>query len=103
MYAIAEDRSRHITFRPGETLLLDYNEEWGPGTEIVLDNVLAVGGDTPRIGSPHVAGVQVVLEVQGEKKGPKLIVRKYRRRKNCRRRNGFRAKYTVVVVKEIRS
>ncbi len=108
MYAIAEDRNRQFKLTPGESVLLDFNESWSPGDEIVLDKVCLVGGDGSQgggaqIGAPYVAGVSVVLEVEGEQAGDKVYIGKYKRRKNYRRRTGFRARYVRAMVKEIRS
>jgi large subunit ribosomal protein L21 len=101
LYAIAEDRSRQVTCRSGETLLLDFNDRWTPGAEVVLDRVLLLGGEPPKVGTPYVSGAKVVLEVRGEVQGDKIYVGKFRRRKNYERKTGFRAKYTEVVVKSI--
>ncbi|MCH7891441.1 MAG: bL21 family ribosomal protein, partial [Gemmatimonadetes bacterium] len=54
-----------IRLQEGESLLLDYNESWEPGSEVVLDQVCVLGGPAPKIGSPYVDGAKVVLEVQG--------------------------------------
>jgi hypothetical protein len=59
-----------------------------------FDKVCLVGGGRwgdPRIGTPHVAGASVTGKVLGEIAGPKLVIQKFKRRKNQRRRTGFGA------------
>jgi large subunit ribosomal protein L21 len=62
--------------------------------------VLMVGGDTPQIGNP-VAGASVAAEVIEHGRGPKVIAFKKRRRKNSRRRRGFRDEFTLIRITEI--
>jgi large subunit ribosomal protein L21 len=63
--------------------------------------VLVVGGDTPTIGIPTVAGASVAAEVIEQGRGRKVIAFKKRRRKNSRRRRGHRQEFTRVRVTEI--
>ena len=56
--------------------------------------LLIADGDSVKVGAPHVAGARVTAEVIDEKKGPKLIIYKYRRRKGYRRKTGHRQTYT---------
>jgi large subunit ribosomal protein L21 len=102
MYAIIRDRNQQHTVRPGEEILVDYNRSLATGSEIVFDEVCLVGGEQPMVGNPLVAGVRVVGTVVGTADGPKLIIGKYKRRKNYRRRTGFRAIYSRVRIQEIR-
>ena len=101
MYAVVLDRKRQIRVQPEQTLQLDYNESWEPQSEIVLDQVCLVGGDEPKVGSPFVEGARVVLECLGHEKGDKITVGKFKRRKQYRRKMGFRPLYTRVKVKDI--
>jgi large subunit ribosomal protein L21 len=80
---------------------VDLRDDAKPGDEIRFAEVLCVGGDAPRFGAPAVKGAAVVATVVGEAKGPKLVVFKMRRRKNSRRRQGHRAKYTEVRITRI--
>ena len=60
-----------------------------------------VGGDTPVLGMPTVAGASVAAEVLDHKRGPKVIAFKKRRRKNSRRKRGYRDEITVLRITEI--
>jgi large subunit ribosomal protein L21 len=71
------------------------------GTIVQLNEVLVVGGDTPVLGVPTVAGASVAVEVLQHKRGPKVIAFKKRRRKNSRRKRGYRDELTVLRVTEI--
>jgi len=71
------------------------------GTIVQLNEVLVVGGDTPILGAPLVAGASVAAEVLQHKRGPKVIAFKKRRRKNSRRKRGYRDELTVLRVTEI--
>ncbi|MET0707711.1 MAG: 50S ribosomal protein L21 [Tardiphaga sp.] len=71
------------------------------GTIIQLGEVLVLGGDTPVLGLPMVAGATVAAEVLSHKRGPKIISFKKRRRKNSRRKRGYRDEITVLRITEI--
>src|SRR5499427_6259591 len=71
------------------------------GTIVQLGEVLVLGGDTPTLGTPTVPGASVAAEVLDHKRGPKVIAFKKRRRKNSRRKRGYRDEITVLRVTEI--
>src|SRR5688500_20360241 len=71
------------------------------GTIVQLGEVLVVGGDTPVLGFPTVSGASVAAEVLDHKRGPKVIAFKKRRRKNSRRKRGYRDEITVIRITEI--
>ena len=72
-----------------------------PGDVVEFGEVLVVGGDTPTLGSPTIAGATVAGEVLEQGRGPKVIAFKKRRRKNSRRKRGHRQHQTTVRIKEI--
>ena len=63
--------------------------------------LLAGQGDAVRIGTPLVAGARVVGEVVSHGRGPKLIVYKFRKRTNYRKKQGHRQAYTEVKITAI--
>src|SRR3954449_3111940 len=71
------------------------------GDIIQFGDVLVVGGDTPTLGNPAVAGASVAAEVLDQGRGPKVIAFKKRRRKNSRRKRGHRQEFTLVRITEI--
>ena len=72
-----------------------------PGEVIEFGEVLLLGGDKPTVGSPTVAGATVAGEVVQHTRGDKVIAFKKRRRKNSRRKRGFRHDFSVIRITEI--
>jgi|SRR5271165_177666 len=90
-YSVAADNQITVMSLAGE-----------PGSEVVFDEVLAVfGGETSRIGAPHVDGASVRGEIVEQTRGPKVVAFKKRRRKNSKRERGHRQDLTVVRIKSI--
>ena len=72
-----------------------------PGEIVEFGEVLVVGGDTPQLGTPKVEGATVAGEVLQHIRGDKVIAFKKRRRKNSRRKRGYRHEFSVVRITEI--
>jgi large subunit ribosomal protein L21 len=72
-----------------------------PGSVIEFGEILVVGGDSPVLGAPTVAGATVAAEVLDHVRGPKVIAFKKRRRKNSRRKRGHRQEFSLVRITEI--
>src|SRR5262245_33997219 len=72
-----------------------------PGEIVEFGEVLVVGGDTPQIGVPTVSGATVAGELLQHTRGDKVIAFKKRRRKNSRRKRGYRHEFSVVRITEI--
>ena len=68
---------------------------------MVFDQVLAVLGDSPKIGRPLVAGAKVSAQIVQHGRGEKLIVFKFRRRKRFKRKMGHRQNFTEVKITSI--
>ena len=71
------------------------------GAAISLDEVLAVGGEAPKVGPPVIAGASVTAKILQQPRGTKVIVFKKKRRKNYRRKRGHRQELTVLKIEEI--
>ena len=67
-----------------------------PGEVVAFDDVLLLGGDSPVIGTPTVAGASVTGTVLRHERGDKVIAFKKRRRKNSRRKRGYRHEFSLV-------
>ena len=101
MYAIIQDSGRQFKVEEGQELDIDLREV-STGDTITFERVLAVlGGEAATIGQPLVAGASVQAEVVGPISGPKLVIQKFRRRKNFRRKTGHRQLYTRVKITKI--
>jgi large subunit ribosomal protein L21 len=100
MFAVIKTGGRQYRVVPNDVLEIGKIE--GPvGTIVQLGEVLVLGGDTPVLGLPTVAGASVAAEVLQHKRGPKVIAFKKRRRKNSRRKRGYRDEITVLRITEI--
>ena len=89
-YRVAEDQVLKVEGIKGE-----------PGTIVQLGDVIMLGGDTPTLGNPMVAGASVAAEIIEHGRGPKVIAFKKRRRKNSRRKRGHRQDFVLIRISEI--
>ena len=71
------------------------------GDKVVFDEVVAVGGDELVVGTPFVEGYAVEAEVLEQGKADKVIIYKYKAKKDYRRKNGHRQPYTLVKITDI--
>src|SRR6201985_1936358 len=100
MFAVIKTGGRQYRVVPDD--VLEIGKIAGDvGPIVQLGDVLLVGGDTPVLGAPTVAGASVAAEVLDHKRGPKVIAFKKRRRKNSRRKRGYRDELTVLRITEI--
>ena len=100
MFAVIKTGGRQYRVVPDDVLEVG-KIEGEVGSIVLLNEVLVVGGDTPVLGLPTVAGASVAVEVLDHKRGPKVIAFKKRRRKNSRRKRGYRDEITVLRITEI--
>ncbi|QDF41305.1 50S ribosomal protein L21 [Bradyrhizobium symbiodeficiens] len=100
MFAVIKTGGKQYRVVPDDVLEVG-KIEGEVGSIIQLNEVLLVGGDTPVLGIPTVAGASVAVEVLDHKRGPKIIAFKKRRRKNSRRKRGYRDEITVLRISEI--
>ena len=100
MFAVIKTGGRQYRVVPND--VLEIGKIAGDvGTIVQLGEVLVLGGDTPVLGTPTVAGATVAAEVLQHKRGAKVIAFKKRRRKNSRRKRGYRDELTVLRIIEI--
>jgi large subunit ribosomal protein L21 len=101
MYAIVQTGGKQYKVSEGDTLFIE-KLEVEAGTEVSFDEVLLVskeGGVV--VGSPVVAGATVTAQVLKNGKAKKIIVYKYKSKKNYRRKQGHRQPYTQVQITKI--
>jgi large subunit ribosomal protein L21 len=102
MYAIFSAQGKQFRAEKGQTLRLPLMQA-EPGSTVTFDQVLlSSDGETIRTGTPTVPGARVEAEVIGTAKGEKIYVFKFKRRKNYRRKTGFRAKYTDIRITDVK-
>ena len=100
MYAVIRTGGKQVRVEPGDVVSIERTGA-APGDRVEFSEVLMVGGDEFKIGSPCVEGAHVVATVQEESKGPKLRIFKYKRRKRYRLRQGHRQTYTTIKIESI--
>ena len=100
MYAVIKTGGKQYRVAKNEVLIVE-RLDGEPGGTIEFGEVLMVGGESPIVGSPTVAGAKVTATVLEQGKGEKVIIFKKRRRKHSRRRNGHRQLQTVVRIADI--
>jgi large subunit ribosomal protein L21 len=101
VYAVVETGGKQYRVQEGDVLRVE-RLEGEVGQEIVLDRVLLVGGeDSVKFGTPLVSGAAVKIEVLSQERADKVLVFKFKSKKNYRRMRGHRQYYTEVRVREI--
>jgi large subunit ribosomal protein L21 len=100
MFAVIKAGGKQYHVAPEDVIRVDRVER-EPGQVVEFGEVLMVGGDSPQLGLPTVAGATVAGEVLEHTRGDKVIAFKKRRRKNSRRKRGYRHEFSVVRITEI--
>jgi large subunit ribosomal protein L21 len=76
--------------------------EGAAGDKVTFDEVLFLGGDAPKFGSPLIDGARVSGEIVAQGRGEKLVIFKFRSRKKYRRKNGHRQSFSAVKITEVK-
>jgi large subunit ribosomal protein L21 len=97
MYAVIKTGGKQYRVSEGQKLRVE-KLTGNVGDKVTLGEVLLLGGDAPKIGQPLVKGASVGAEIVAQDRGKKLVVFKFRRRKNYRRKTGHRQQYTVLKI-----
>ena len=101
MHAIIETGGKQYKVTQGDTLYIEKLDAEA-GSSITFDKVLAVlDGENATFGAPTVNGASVTATVVKNGKGKKVLVFKYKPKKNYRRRQGHRQPYTKVTIDKI--
>lgn len=101
MYAVLTTGGKQYRVQEGDVLFVEkLNAEVDSTVE--LTEVLAVAKDGEiKVGVPVVEGAKVVAKVLAQGKAKKVVVFKYKRKKDYRRKNGHRQPYTKIVIEKI--
>lgn len=101
MYAIVETGGKQYRVTPGDVLKVELLEAQA-GEKISLDKVLLVADDSGiTVGEPSISGASVEATVMEHGKSPKVLVFKYKSKKNYRRLRGHRQHYTEIQINSI--
>lgn len=100
MYAIIQTGGKQYKVAVGDEVLVEkLNAE--VDTEVTFDVLLVADGENITVGTPVVEGVKATGKVLGQGKGKKVIVFKYKPKKNIRKKRGHRQPYTKVEITAI--
>ncbi|MGI5880302.1 MAG: 50S ribosomal protein L21 [Syntrophomonadaceae bacterium] len=101
MYAVIKTGGKQYKVNEGSILKVEKLEAQ-PGDRIKLDQVLMIGDDAGvKIGDPLVANASVTVEVLEQGRAKKIIVYKYKKRKNYHKKQGHRQPFTKIKVEKI--
>ena len=103
MYAVVKTGGKQYRVQEGDVLFVEKLDAEVDST-VELTEVLAVGGETLKVGTPVVEvveGAKVTAKVVAQGKAKKVIVFKYKRKKDYRRKNGHRQPYTKIQIEKI--
>ena len=103
MYAIVNINGIQTRVTPDE--VLEVARLTGePGDKLTFENVLLLSnGDSITVGQPYVKGASLTAEVVDHLRGPKLRIFKFKRRREYRRRKGYRDELTRIRVTAIQA
>jgi large subunit ribosomal protein L21 len=100
MYALVEFKGKQYKAEKGALLKVDKIDA-EPGTAVSIDTVLLVSGDSVKVGNPYVNGAKVSATVESHGKDGKIIVFKYKPKKDYRRKQGHRQQYSIIKIGDI--
>lgn len=101
MYAIFQNGGHQYVATENEIVRVEKFEAEA-ATEVVFDQVLAVrSGEDFKIGAPYVSGAKITGTVLAQRRGPKIIVFKYKPKKHYKKTRGHRQDYTEVRINSI--
>lgn len=101
MYAIIETGGKQYKVAEGDTLFVEKLSATA-GETIEFDKVLLVSGENGvKIGDPIVKGATVSARVEEHGRGKKVVVFKYKPKKNYSRKQGHRQPFTKVTIEKI--
>ena len=102
MYAVIETGGKQYRANVGDKFRVE-KLTGETSTEIIFDKVLAVGGEgtETKFGTPYINGARVTAEIIKQARADKVLVFKYKSKKNIRKMRGHRQYYTEVIIRNI--
>ena len=98
MYAVIKTGGKQYRVTQGDRLRVE-KLAGNVGDTVTLGEVLLVGaGDGVKVGAPLVSGAKVDAKIVAQDRGKKIIIFKFRRRKNYRRKTGHRQPFTALEI-----
>lgn len=100
MYAIIETGGKQLKVEEGQSIVIEKLEAEA-GDTVTFDKVLFIGGEDVKVGAPTIEGANVTAKVVEQGRDKKIIVFKFKKRKNYRRKQGHRQPFTKVMIEKI--
>ncbi len=100
MYAIIETGGKQLKVEEGQSIYVEKLNA-ADGETVTFDKVLFIGGENAKVGAPFVEGATVTGKVEKHGRQKKIIVFKYKAKKNYRKKQGHRQPYTKVTIEKI--
>lgn len=100
MYAIIKTGGKQIKVEVGQSIFVE-KLDVEAGDKVTFDEVILVGGETTKVGTPLVEGATVEATVEKQGREKKVVTFRYRRRKDSHRKQGHRQPYTKVMIDAI--
>lgn len=97
MFAVIQTGGKQYRVAEGDRLRVE-KLAGDVGSKVTFDKVLLVGGESVKVGTPLVSGAKVSAEIVAQARDKKVIVFKFRRRKNYRRKQGHRQPFTELKI-----
>ncbi|CAM3955250.1 50S ribosomal protein L21 [Catellicoccus marimammalium] len=100
MYAIIKTGGKQIKVEEGQAIYVE-KLNVAAGEKVVFDEVILVGGENTKVGTPLVEGATVEGTVEKHGKQKKVVTFKYKPKKHSHRKQGHRQPYTKVMIDKI--
>ena len=100
MYAVIRTGGKQYRVAKGDKLRVE-KLAGNVGDAVTFGEVLFVGGESFKLGQPLVSGAKVEAKITAQDRDKKIIVFKFRRRKNYRRKTGHRQPFTALEITNI--
>ena len=103
MYAVISTGGKQYRIAQGDVIRVE-KLDGDEGSSVDFDRVLMIGnGDEVTVGTPYIEGSVVSGTIKNHGRGEKILVVKFRRRKNYRKQMGHRQAYTDVEITDIKT
>ena len=97
MYAVVRTGGKQYRVKPGDRLRVE-KVSGQVGDEVRFEDILMIGGEQVKIGTPRVSGASVTARILEQDRAKKVLVFKFRRRKDSKRLRGHRQYFTRVEI-----
>jgi large subunit ribosomal protein L21 len=97
MYAVIKTGGKQYRVAKGDKLRVE-KLPGNVGDTVTFGEVLMIGGESVTLGKPLISGAKVEAKVIAQDRAKKVIVFKFRRRKNYRRKAGHRQPFTALEI-----